>query len=662
MPISPFGYPLDLSGVAPTNTIIGEVITFTSPETRSFVPAAGPFYVFNMALRHSATGVLLAPKVDYLVEYLLPEPSMASGKEVAGIVRVINTDIPGVSMDYHVIGGSYGNTVTMLQTYLDDNPILPINPIWGEIPDAPVQYPPAAHLTDMKTVFGLGPLVNVIEGVRQALLSGDQAAWGAVYNYLNLRLTEEHLSILSDVTALQRPVPMGPVAGQVLMSLSPTPATYGWGDYVPIPPGSAKVLISTGTARGDWVWGDPSAASLPTPPTTGQVLRSTGNMPGDWDWSPSGIEPRFDVFMYAVDEDHIRIAPRNGGYFWVNGVNRQLVNPITLTLTLSTDMVLYSVFLQWNGTELVPYVVNVLNATDTPRMGPNGVVCSYDTNIDVYHYNTVFVGHYIRMPNSVELTYPNMGKLYVRSYHHDAGTTVAGSILEGATLKRGPRPFSRNGTRLDTALYLGERLQGVANGDWGVGWNYGEVPYLGDNGNLGNPPYDAGPSTEMVLGTIVWPFEQIRVAGHFNCYASNDVDSLIALRTWGFGHHTSGTPTIGWATILERAGLGWDDYDGHGSRIHKGSLETVFCTDMVYTDSGEDYTARHHLASFRIFDMIWNDKVYMHGQGDAAWSGSVKGAGASRLIVQPITLTRCLTETTWPGNTGLGLEIGPAFY
>ena len=137
MPISPFGYPLDLTGVAPTNAIVGEVTTFTSPETRSFVPSAGPFYVFNMALRNSVTGDLLAPKVDYLVEYLLPAPSMLSGKEVAGIIRVINTDIPGVSMDYHVIGGVHGNSVTMLQTYLADNPITPINPVWARFQTCP---------------------------------------------------------------------------------------------------------------------------------------------------------------------------------------------------------------------------------------------------------------------------------------------------------------------------------------------------------------------------------------------------------------------------------------------------------------------------------------------------------------------------------------------
>lgn len=87
MPISPFGYPLDLTGTAPTNAIVGEVTLFTSPETRSFVPAGGPFYVFNMVLRNSVTGELLAPKVDYLVEYLLAVPSMLSAKEVAGLLR-----------------------------------------------------------------------------------------------------------------------------------------------------------------------------------------------------------------------------------------------------------------------------------------------------------------------------------------------------------------------------------------------------------------------------------------------------------------------------------------------------------------------------------------------------------------------------------------------
>lgn len=376
MPISPFGYPLDLTGTALSNKIVGDVTTFTSPESRSFVPAAGPFYVFNMILRNNATGQLLAPKTDYMVEYLLPEPSMASGKEVAGLIRVINIDINSVSMDYQVIGGTHGNTVTMLQQYLADNPIGPINPVWGEIPDAQVQYPPAAHLTDMATVFGLGPLVNVLEGIRKGIVSGDAAAWGAVYNYLNLRMAQEHQSIIQDVTDLTRPVPLSPIEKKALMSLPGN--TYGWSDYVPVPPVSGKVLVSSGPGRGDWVWGD-----FPANATTVSGAVSSGFL--------------YHLIPDIPTDEHLRLRIREPG-IEISGTFRGSGTMATLNTSGLTPDVLYYVYAYWDGTAVqmavntAPYV-NVANkvlALMTGNSARTFVGLMYKTPTGIIHTRSFF--------------------------------------------------------------------------------------------------------------------------------------------------------------------------------------------------------------------------------------------------------------------------------
>ena len=398
MPISPFGYPLDLTGTAPSNEIVGEVIAFTSPETRSFVPAAGPFFVFNLSIQNSVTGELLAPKTDFMVEYLLPEPSMISGKEVAGIIRITNTDIPGVILHYHVIGGSVGNTVTMLQAYLADNPVGPINPVWGEIADAQVQYPPAAHLTDMATVFGLGPLVNVLEGIRKGIVSGDVAAWGAVYSFLNLRLSQEHQSIIQDVADLTRPVPLSPIEKKALMSLAGN--TYGWGDYVPVPPVSGKVLVSSGPGRGDWVWGD-----FPANSTTVSGAVSSGFL--------------YHLIPTISTDEHLRLRIREPG-IEISGTFRGSGTMATLNTSGLTADVMYYVYAYWDGTAVQ------LAMNTAPYINVANKVLAYKTGDS----SRTFVGLFYKAPTGV---------IYTRSFFDDQSQYSSFSIdsLSGNVAQHG---------------------------------------------------------------------------------------------------------------------------------------------------------------------------------------------------------------------------------
>lgn len=414
MPISPFGYPLDLTGTALSNKIVGDVTTFTSPESRSFVPAAGPFYVFNMILRNNVTGQLLAPKTDYMVEYLLPEPSMASGKEVAGLIRVINIDINSVSMDYHVIGGVHGNSVTMLQQYLADNPITPINPVWGEIPDMQVQYPPAAHLTDMATVFGLGPLVNVIEGVRKAILSGDTAAWGAVYRYLNLRLSQEHAAILQDVANLTRLVPDSPTPYQVLMSLAGN--AYGWGDYIPTPPAAGKVLVGTGTGRGEWTWGD-------FPPNNTTVAGAS-----------SSCFLHHVQFPTTVTPAELRLKIREPGIN-IDGVFRGAGTTASLQTTGVTADTLFMVYAYWDGAAVqLEYVATGYQYHDSQPVAHK----AGDTS-------RTFVGLFYKAPNGLYMTrsYFSDQRQY-KSFHKYPTYMEIGAALYRAMTYQGDVALSQN--------------------------------------------------------------------------------------------------------------------------------------------------------------------------------------------------------------------------
>jgi hypothetical protein len=169
-------YPFDKTGTSLTNKVVGEVLEINSARERAFVPLAGPFYTDSMVIYNNDTGKPLVPVDDYILCQPFQQASLRTGKDVECVVWIkLNAPIT-VRMEYQVVGGEYSWNIQALvdminEIDLDGRPVA-----WGSIIGKPTAYPPAPHIHDIGDSYGWEYVVFQLEGIRNAILVGDEAS------------------------------------------------------------------------------------------------------------------------------------------------------------------------------------------------------------------------------------------------------------------------------------------------------------------------------------------------------------------------------------------------------------------------------------------------------------------------------------------------------
>jgi len=190
MPVIPLGYPLDLTATATTNFIQNEVVTFNTVQEKMFVPSKGPFYTLSMEIRHGVTNALLQPETQYKLLQPVKEAIRMSGKEVCAVVYITDNSIPSITISYRVIGGVFSDTASEIGDILLNDPLPPSSQVsWWDILDKPDQFTPSEHLHHVDNIYGMDDVVAVLENIRIAILAGDSVAIGAIYQYINVLLS-----------------------------------------------------------------------------------------------------------------------------------------------------------------------------------------------------------------------------------------------------------------------------------------------------------------------------------------------------------------------------------------------------------------------------------------------------------------------------------------
>ncbi len=182
-------YPLDLTGNALTNHIVGEVRAITSNIERFIVPVGGPFYTVTMVVRNNVTNAILLPNTQYKILHHIPEASQDSGKNVCAVVYITDATVPAVRLEYQVVGGQYQNMVPLIMQLISEHPLDPNAPDqigWGQIFGMPNQYPPTSHIHPANQFLGYSNLVMALENLRVAIANGDNMAISAIYRYIEI--------------------------------------------------------------------------------------------------------------------------------------------------------------------------------------------------------------------------------------------------------------------------------------------------------------------------------------------------------------------------------------------------------------------------------------------------------------------------------------------
>lgn len=183
-------YPLDLTGLSQNNRVTNETHV-VDVNKRTIFPKEGAFFTKNFVIRLGNR--TLVRNQDYKFFALHTDASVESNDEVCSAVTFINARIRGtITIEYNVVGGRYiiteQNTAQILDILnLDDRKVK-----WEHISNKPTLYHPACHVHHASDIFGLGPMVQYLglihEAIQNLRLQNNTGIWKQIaymYNRQN---------------------------------------------------------------------------------------------------------------------------------------------------------------------------------------------------------------------------------------------------------------------------------------------------------------------------------------------------------------------------------------------------------------------------------------------------------------------------------------------
>lgn len=179
-------YPLDLSGVNPTNLVKQEYHELPLGKNRAFVTDYGAFFSESLRIIDQSTGVELIPRTQFKAVQLQEQATEKSGKEVCSIIVIVDEAVSDkVLVTYQAIGGDFSYSVDSLRTMIE-NLDLDSRPVaWGDLLGTPSSFPPSPHLHDAGDVYGFEYLVEAIEAIRHAIQIGNIGDIEALKTYIH---------------------------------------------------------------------------------------------------------------------------------------------------------------------------------------------------------------------------------------------------------------------------------------------------------------------------------------------------------------------------------------------------------------------------------------------------------------------------------------------
>jgi len=173
-------YPFDATGILQTNRISGEQHAVTENNFRDFyfiVPKFAPFFADNITIVHSYQGInkTLVENIDYYCALMMVGATRAIGKAVYGAVTLNNLNTSGVlSFSYNTIGGDWNVDQQYVVEQIAEKAYNPRTVSWEHVVGAPNVFPPIPHAWDLVDLVGETEVVDSLNAIEQAILTGSQ--------------------------------------------------------------------------------------------------------------------------------------------------------------------------------------------------------------------------------------------------------------------------------------------------------------------------------------------------------------------------------------------------------------------------------------------------------------------------------------------------------
>ena len=185
-------YPLDTSGVNPTNLVRNELHTVSDAHFRAYyflIPQFAPCFVDNFKLVNDNQGVITPLTEDVDFSFCLPyvTGTRVTGKQMYGAVTLHNLNLNGLlKMDYQTIGGDQVCDRLYVLEYLADKAFNPRTTVWDKITNLPNAFPPVPHYQDYDDFKGQESLIEALGEVRDAIITNSSLTTQKVQEFLDL--------------------------------------------------------------------------------------------------------------------------------------------------------------------------------------------------------------------------------------------------------------------------------------------------------------------------------------------------------------------------------------------------------------------------------------------------------------------------------------------
>lgn len=173
-------YPLDPTGISPTNKIVDEIKVVTPPtkitDANFIVPNITPFFKEGFSIRLGTR--VLVEGVDYQLVFRHIAASTHFTREIFGGIMFINKQFTGtVRLTYQVLGGEFQNAnpdaITEFSKAIGAVRWITFDQILG----VPSSFPPAYHEHDLESdLIDMGDVVDAIEKLTLAIVNKTSSA------------------------------------------------------------------------------------------------------------------------------------------------------------------------------------------------------------------------------------------------------------------------------------------------------------------------------------------------------------------------------------------------------------------------------------------------------------------------------------------------------
>lgn len=183
-------FPLDHSGVAPTNLVTGEIHSVNEAHFKDYfflVPNFSPFYTKNFKATLTLGGVTtnLVEDVDFSFALPYVTGTRVTGSAMYGAVTLHNLDISGlITIEYQTIGGDQIPDRLQVLTELADRAYNPRTTIWDILTNVPDALPPTPHYQDYNDFYGQEEVVRALGEVRDAILTNSSLTQTEILKFL----------------------------------------------------------------------------------------------------------------------------------------------------------------------------------------------------------------------------------------------------------------------------------------------------------------------------------------------------------------------------------------------------------------------------------------------------------------------------------------------